>query len=99
MVHLILLKSYMRGHTCSISESIFLWINLLSMSITTPVSSSQSHSSNNVTPTKQLGMHTECIDQLSKWHALLQNGMISNEQYEELKGVILKDMSVDLTKQ
>jgi len=44
-------------------------------------------------------MRTECIDQLSKWHTLLQNEAISNEQYEELKGVTLKDMSVDLTKQ
>ena len=68
-------------------------------STTPPVSSNQSQGSNNVTPTKRLGMRTECIDQLSKWHALLQSGAISNEQYEELKGVILKDMSVDLTKQ
>jgi len=34
------------------------------------VNYNSSQSSDNVTPTKQLGIHNECIDQLSKWHAL-----------------------------
>ena len=65
----------------------------------TSLPSSSSPNSINVTPTKRLGVRTECIDQLSKWHILLQSGAISQEQYEELKGVILKDMSVDVNKQ
>ena len=43
-------------------------------------------------PTKRLGLHTECIDQLSKRHTLLQSGAISNDQYDEMKESIMKDI-------
>ena len=36
-------------------------------------------------PTKRLSLRTQCIDQLSKWHVLLEAGAISQAQYDELK--------------
>ena len=35
---------------------------------------------------------SECIKQLDKWHNLMVRGVISNEQYKELKDTILSDM-------
>ena len=61
-------------------------------------SSGESHpdgpgsSSGSRSPTKRLDHCTECINQLSKWHGLLQDGAISQEQYEEMKGTIMEDM-------
>ena len=46
-------------------------------------------------PSKRVGVRTQCIHQLTKWHELLKSGAISPSQYEELKGTILKDMSLD----
>ena len=50
-------------------------------------------------PSKRVGVRTQCIDQLTKWHKLLKNSAISQSQYEELKGTILKDMSMDPRKE
>lgn len=36
-------------------------------------------------PSKRLGLCGECIEQLSKWHTLLEKGAISVQQYDELK--------------
>lgn len=35
-------------------------------------------------------MRSECIDQLEKWHMLMECGVISSDQYKELKDTILK---------
>ena len=43
-------------------------------------------------PTKRLNLRMQCIDQLSKWHVLLESGAINKSQYEELKGTILEDI-------
>ena len=46
-------------------------------------------------PSKRVGVRTQCIDQLTKWHDLLKiSGAISPSQYEELK-----DMSLDPRKE
>ena len=34
----------------------------------------------------------QCIEQLDKWHALLDKGGITQEQYDELQTKIFKDM-------
>jgi len=34
----------------------------------------------------------QCIDQLSKWHVLLELGAITEAQYNELKATILDDI-------
>ena len=43
-------------------------------------------------PTKRVGLRAQCIDQLSKWHALLTAGAIDQAQYDELKETILGDI-------
>ena len=63
-----------------------------SSTATTPSTSVPSTSSS---PSKRVGMRTQCIEQLSKWHELLKSGAISQGQYDELKRTILKDVSVD----
>ena len=45
-----------------------------------------------ISPCKKLQMRTELIDQLEKWHSLLQDGGITQVQYNELQGKIMKDM-------
>ena len=49
-------------------------------------------SSGSRSPTKRLNLRTECINQLSKWHSLLQGGAISQDQYDEMKDTIMEDM-------
>ena len=43
-------------------------------------------------PVKRLAFRTECIEQLSKWHTLLERGGITQQQYDEVKGTIMSDM-------
>ena len=43
-------------------------------------------------PSKCVGLRTQCIDQLSKWHSLLNTGAIDQAQYDELKEAILGDI-------
>ena len=47
---------------------------------------------NPASPMKRLNMRTQCIEQLSKWHVLLESGAISQAQYEELKSSIIDDI-------
>ena len=50
----------------------------------------QPHTSSSVnSPTKHVGLRAQCIDQLSKWHALLIAGGIDEAQYDELKDTFL----------
>ncbi len=43
-------------------------------------------------PAKRLGFCTECIEQLSKWHILLERGGITQQQYDEVKSTIMSDI-------
>ncbi len=38
-------------------------------------------------PAKCLNMRTECIDQLDKWHSLMERGGITAEQYKEYQDI------------
>jgi hypothetical protein len=40
----------------------------------------------------RINIRSECIDQLQKWHALLDCGAITKDQYEELQSTILSDI-------
>ena len=55
-------------------------------------SASQSTSSVGVSPGRRVGLRTECIDQLKKWHALLLDGAITKAQYDDFQAKILSDM-------
>ena len=43
-------------------------------------------------PGKKVKIRSECIDQLQKWHALLNSSAITKEQYEEFQSTILADI-------
>ena len=53
---------------------------------------SRKPSSECLSPGKRINMRSECIDQLEKWHRLMECGAISNEEYKELQETILKDI-------
>ena len=43
-------------------------------------------------PGKRINMRSQCIDQLDKWHALMEKGAISSKEYGELQKTILDDI-------
>ena len=43
-------------------------------------------------PGKKIKIRSECIDQLQKWHELLNCGAITQEQYDEFQDKILTDI-------
>ena len=45
-----------------------------------------------VSPGKRLNMRSECIDQLDKWHRLMERGATTSEQYQEIQDNILSDI-------
>ena len=45
-----------------------------------------------MSPRKRLGLRTECIDQLNKWHSLLEKGAITQADYDKVQQTILKDI-------
>ena len=54
-----------------------------SLSTSAPISS---------TPHKRVFVRSECIDQLKRWHNLLSEGIISQDDYDKVQRAILKDM-------
>ena len=45
-----------------------------------------------ISPSKRLTMRTACIEQMDKWHSLLQKGGITQQQYDQLQEKIMSDM-------
>ena len=45
-----------------------------------------------ISPSKKVSVRSELLDQLSKWHTLNQTGVVSDEDYEDLKKNILQDI-------
>ena len=43
-------------------------------------------------PSKRINLRSQCIEQLDKWHSLMEKGAISSQQYEELQATILSDI-------
>lgn len=43
-------------------------------------------------PGRRVTLRTQCIDQLQKWHSLLESGAITRKQYDELQETILTDI-------
>ena len=56
-----------------------------------PIASTSLSTATN-SPSKRVRLRTQCIDQLSKWHSLLNTGAIDQAQYDELKEAILGDI-------
>jgi len=53
---------------------------------------SGSSSSGTQSPGKKIVLRSQCIDQLQKWHTLLESGAITREQYDDLQVTILDDI-------
>ena len=51
-----------------------------------PETRTSSITDNSISPGKQIQYQSECMDQLSKWHSLLERGIISQDQYGALQG-------------
>ena len=47
---------------------------------------------NGLSPGRKIQYRTQCIDQLDKWHSLLERGAITQAQYTEMQGTILSDL-------
>ena len=45
-----------------------------------------------LSPCKRVKLRSECIDQLNKWHDLLEKGGINKEQYDKLQKTIMADL-------
>ena len=45
-----------------------------------------------VSPGKRINLRSKCIDQLEKWHCLLERGAITQTEYDELQQTILGDI-------
>ena len=43
-------------------------------------------------PGKRIRYRGECMDQLTKWHSLMEKGIITEEQYQGFVGKILNDI-------
>jgi hypothetical protein len=51
-----------------------------------------SSSSVAISPGKRINLRGQCVEQLQKWHDLLEGGAITKEQYDELKSTIIDDI-------
>ena len=50
-----------------------------------------------VSPSKQISLCGQCVEQLQKWHVLLESGGIDKVQYNEFKATIMSDIKVLMT--
>ena len=48
-----------------------------------------------MSPTKRVSLRSECIEQLNKWHSLLEKGIITQANYDRVQQTILKDIMQD----
>ena len=48
--------------------------------------------SSGVSPGRKVNIRSELINQLDKWHKLLDSSVITQDEYDELKGKILSDI-------
>ncbi len=55
-------------------------------------SSTSPSGSDGMSPAKRINLRTECINQLDKWHMLLEKGAITSAQYQQMQDTILGDI-------
>ena len=49
-------------------------------------------SSDGLSPGKRIQYRSECINQLDKWHGLMERGAITEEEFKEMQQTILTDI-------
>ena len=59
---------------------------------TNPEPVSKSVPSATISPEQRVVLRSKCIEQLDKWHSLLEKGVISQTHYEEVQAMIMKDI-------
>ena len=47
-----------------------------------------------ISPLKKITLRSECIQQLSQWHQLMEKGAISAEDYRDMQQTIFKDIKI-----
>ena len=47
-----------------------------------------------VSPGKRIHLQSECINQLTKWHKLMNDGVITLEEYQDMHKTILGDKEI-----
>ncbi len=57
-----------------------------------PQAASKSSPSIITSPSKRVGLRSQCIEQLVKWHSLLEKGAISQLQYDEMQKAIMEEI-------
>ena len=86
-------KQFFQSPSSSENSSSEMSVSASSSSGKSSVTSSSTAPSTLVTsPGRRVSIRSECIDQLQKWHALLDCGAISKDQYDELQATILSDI-------
>ena len=55
-------------------------------------SKSMKANSQGISPAKRITLRSECIDQLDKWHKLMERGAITPDQYKDLQDTIMSDI-------
>ena len=84
-------------------EQIWAWAHLLQMkkhdSYDSPPqkpffkrNSASKFIADGISPGKRLQYRSQCIDQLDKWHSLMERGAITQDQYSESQKTILSDI-------
>ena len=58
----------------------------------TKVSSDDASAKSVMSPAKRVSLRTQCIEQLEKWHRLMESGAISKQQYDELQSKFFDDI-------
>jgi len=57
-----------------------------------PAEDQQTSTCTTISPSKRVGLRSECIKQLDQWHTLLEKGGITKDQYDELQKTIFDDI-------
>ena len=81
-------------------EQIRCWANMIQIKNHTsydtppkkPFFTTRAKGATGVSPSKKVGLRSECIQQLDKWHDLLVRGVVTQEQYQEFKETIMNDL-------
>ena len=45
-----------------------------------------------ISPGKRISLHSQCMDQIEKWHQLFTKGIISEDQHKELVDKVWNDI-------
>ena len=59
---------------------------------TTITNASTISDSEHISTSERINLRSECMKQMESWHSLLEKGVVTQDQYDELQSSILKDI-------